>query len=157
MDIPTCRAPTISATLTPLERRAGTPLVLTDEAGSETRAASRRSAATTLDAPIDADRAAPPIGGDGSPGPHGNVGGYNNFWLDPGSRYTIVDGQKRASLLVDPPDGRVPALTDAARQRTQRATAAADVRPGGARRRSRLRRRRAPTTIRSSGRSASDA
>jgi hypothetical protein len=26
----------------------------------------------------------------------GNVGGYNNFWLDPATRYTTVDGQKRA-------------------------------------------------------------
>ena len=29
----------------------------------------------------------------------------------------MIDGQKRASLLIDPPDGRVPPLTDAARQR----------------------------------------
>ena len=46
-----------------------------------------------LNAPIDANRAAPPSGGDGSPGPYGNVGGYNNFWLDPGSRFTTVDGR----------------------------------------------------------------
>src|SRR5262245_63955760 len=104
------------ATLTPLERRAGTPLVLTDEQAAklETDVAQRSDA---LAAPIQADRAAPPKGGDGSPGPYGNVGGYNNFWLDPGSHYTSVDGQKRASLLIDPPDGRVPALTEAARQR----------------------------------------
>jgi hypothetical protein len=29
----------------------------------------------------------------------------------------MIDGQKRASLLIDPPDGRVPPLTEAARQR----------------------------------------
>jgi len=69
------------------------------------------------DAPIAADRTAPPKGGDGSPGPYGNVGGYNNFWLDPGSQYTMIDGRKRASLVIDPPDGRVPPLTEAARQR----------------------------------------
>jgi hypothetical protein len=104
------------ATLTPLERRAGTPLVLTDEqAAKMEKDVAQRSDA--LAAPVQADRAAPPKGGDGSPGPYGNVGGYNNFWLDPGSHYTIVDGQKRASLLIDPPDGRVPALTEAARQR----------------------------------------
>ncbi len=46
-----------------------------------------------------------------------NVGGYNTFWLDPGSSYTIVDGQKRASLVVDPPDGRVPPYIPAAQKR----------------------------------------
>jgi hypothetical protein len=104
------------ATLTPLERRAGMPLVLTDEQAAKLeKDVAQRSDA--LAAPVQGDRAAPPKGGDGSPGPYGNVGGYNNFWLDPGSHYTVVDGQRRASLIVDPPDGRVPALTEAARQR----------------------------------------
>src|SRR6266446_1682607 len=73
-----------------------------------------------------AGAAAVSMGGDGSPGPYGNVGGYNNFWLDPGSHFTVLDGQKRASLLVDPPDGRVPALTEAAQKRR---TADAYARP----------------------------
>src|SRR4051812_37942517 len=103
-------------TLTPLQRRAGTPLVITaEEAATLEKQVAARS--DTLNAPIAADRAAPPTGGDGSPGPYGNVGGYNNFWLDPGSRYTTVDGEKRASLVVDPADGRVPELTPEARQR----------------------------------------
>jgi hypothetical protein len=103
-------------TLTPLERAAGTPLVLTNEQAKklEQQVAARND---KLAAPVDANRSAPPTGGDGSPGPYGNVGGYNNFWLDPGSQYTAIDGQKRASLLIDPPDGRVPPLTEAARQR----------------------------------------
>jgi hypothetical protein len=114
------------ATLTPLERAAGSPLVLTGEQAKklEQQVADRTD---KLAAPVAADRAAPPKGGDGSPGPYGNVGGYNNFWLDPGSHYTTIDGQKRASLLVDPPDGRVPALTDAARQR--RSSDAYNTRP----------------------------
>ena len=114
------------ATLTPLERRAGTPLVLTGEQAAklEQDVAQRTDA---LAAPIKADRDAPPKGGDGSPGPYGNVGGYNNFWLDPGSHYTVVDGQRRASLVIDPPDGRVPPLTDAARQR--RSSADYNARP----------------------------
>src|SRR3954470_9062508 len=67
-------------TLTPLQRRAGSPLVLSQEEATklEQQVASRSD---TLNAPIDANRAAPPSGGDGSPGPYGNVGGYNNFWL----------------------------------------------------------------------------
>jgi len=103
-------------TLTPLQRRAGSPLVLTeDEAKTLEKQVAARSA--NLNAPIDANRAAPPAGGDGSPGPYGNVGGYNNFWLDPGTRYATVDGQKRASLLIDPPDGRLPELTAEAKAR----------------------------------------
>src|SRR5215212_4150176 len=103
-------------TLTPLQRRPGTPLILTAEEAKklEQQVAARSE---NLNAPIAADRAAPPTGGDGSPGPYGNVGGYNNFWLDPGSRYTTVDGQKRASLLIDPPEGRLPELTPDAKQR----------------------------------------
>jgi hypothetical protein len=103
-------------TLTPLERGANTPLVLPDEEAAELekRVAQQNDKGY---APVAADRAAPPKGGDGSPGPYGNVGGYNNFWLDPGSAYTVVDGRKRASLLIDPPDGRVPPIRPAARQR----------------------------------------
>src|SRR5580765_5861640 len=103
-------------TLTPLERRAGAPLVLTDEEAKKREAqVAQRSAG--LNAAIDGNRQAPPKGGDGTPGPYGNVGGYNNFWLDPGSHFTMIDGQRRASLLIDPPDGRVPPLAEAARQR----------------------------------------
>jgi hypothetical protein len=80
----------------------------------EAVAASRREKG---DEDIRADRSAPPKGGDGSTGAAGNVGGYNSGWLDPGSTFTLVDGQKRASLLVDPPDGRIPQMTSAARQR----------------------------------------
>ena len=39
----------------------------------------------------------------------GNVGAYNNFWLDGGTRPT-----GRTSLIFDPPSGRLPALTPAA-------------------------------------------
>src|SRR5262245_46456016 len=41
-------------------------------------------------------------------------GAYNNFWWDWGS--TVV-GTRRTSLIVDPPDGRIPPLTPAAQQR----------------------------------------
>ena len=71
------------ATLTPVERPAGTPLVLTDEQAAklEKDVAARKN---NQDAPIKADRGAPPVGGDGSAGAAGNVGGYNSFWIDSG-------------------------------------------------------------------------
>ena len=37
--------------------------------------------------------------------------GYNNFWLDRGSQVVAIDGEKRTSLLIDPPNGKIPPLT----------------------------------------------
>ena len=95
------------ATITPFERPAGAPAVYSKEEARklETAAAKQRAQG---DQPIDGNRTAPPKGGDGSLGPAGNVGGYNTGWLDPGSTLTVVDGQARSSLVVDPPDGRAP-------------------------------------------------
>jgi hypothetical protein len=112
------------ATLTPVERPAGLPAVLTDEQArkGEQQAVAREQAGAV---PIDGNRAAPPKGGDGSIGPAGNVGGYNSFWIDRGNAYTIVDGQKRSSIVIDPPDGKVPQMTPEARQRQASRFAAA--------------------------------
>src|SRR5262245_24502363 len=80
------------ATLTPLERPNGMNAVLSRE-----EVAKPEGAAATLLAlgsrPASGERAAPPKGGDGSRGAAGNVGGYNSFWLDPGSTFTIVNGE----------------------------------------------------------------
>jgi hypothetical protein len=56
--------------------------------------------------------------------PAGNVGDYNNFWYDRGTK---VLGSKRTSLIVDPPDGRIPPLTPEAQKRV---AAAAEARRG---------------------------
>jgi hypothetical protein len=104
------------ATLTPVERPNGLPAVLSDEQVAKLE----RQAQAAVDAggrPIDGNRSAPPKGGDGSVGPAGNVGGYNSFWIDRGSRYTIVDGQKRSAIVIDPPDGRVPPVNQKGRER----------------------------------------
>ncbi len=39
------------------------------------------------------------------------VGAYNNLFVDRGSELARVDGVKRTSLIVDPPDGKVPRRT----------------------------------------------
>ena len=63
----------------------------------------------------------------------GRVVPYNDFWFDWGSSVTT----ERTSLIVDPPDGRIPALTAAAeRRRAAREAARAgvgrdEVSPGG--------------------------
>ena len=43
-----------------------------------------------------------------------DVGSYNNFWMDRG---TTVVATRRTSLIVDPPNGRLPPMTDAGRGR----------------------------------------
>ena len=105
------------ATLTPLERPAGAKAVLSaEEAARLEKGVADR--VRLLGLPSRADRGAPPLGGDGSKGAAGNVGGYNAFWLDPGSHYTVINGETRSSIIVDPPDGRVPPMTEEARQRS---------------------------------------
>ena len=52
------------------------------------------------------------------------VGNYNQFWFDRGT--TVVE-TNRTSLVVDPPDGRIPSLTPAAQERQ---TAMAEARRG---------------------------
>ncbi len=61
----------------------------------------------------DPNREAPPSGGDGSGEAFGagNVGGYNTFWIDPGSNAFEINGKYRTSIIIDPPNGRQPELT----------------------------------------------
>ena len=55
------------------------------------------------------------------------VGNYNTFWFDRGDS---VIGTMRTSLVVDPPNGRIPALTiSAERARTAMAEARSDTGP----------------------------
>ena len=59
----------------------------------------------------------------------GTPGFYNNFWLDRG---TTAVGTRRTSLVVDPPDGRLPQLTPEAQRGADSAEAqrVAEVRRG---------------------------
>jgi len=60
----------------------------------------------------DPDRGPPVKGGDGiNAFGAGNVGGYNSFWLDPGSGVVPIDGKYRTSIIYDPPNGREPRMT----------------------------------------------
>jgi hypothetical protein len=57
------------------------------------------------------------VGGDGSEGAAGNVGGYNVLWIDNGEGAFKIDGKWRTSILVDPEDGQMPPMTPEARKR----------------------------------------
>jgi hypothetical protein len=89
-------------TITPLERPA-------QFAGKETLTAEEAVALEQRTAENRVDRA--PRAGD--------PGTYNQFWFDFGTK---VAGHKRTSLLVDPPDGRLPPLTPDAEKRAAERT-----------------------------------
>jgi len=115
------------ATMTPLERPAGIDrLVLTrEEAAAMEKYEYERQVKN--EAPISGDRGAPPVGGEKvapksfleflEQAGGGPVGGYNSFWLAGGMTIITVDGQKRSSIVVDPPNGRIPPTTPEARKR----------------------------------------
>src|ERR1700739_1669896 len=118
------------ATMTPLERQRGLPPSLTKEQAEalEKTELARRDEDNR---PSDPNRPAPPVGGDTS-APRsffealekaggGAVGGYNRFWLNQGATYTLVEGQIRTSIVVDPPDGHVPAYNVADLKRIEAA------------------------------------
>ncbi len=56
-------------------------------------------------------------GGSVDTGEDGALGAYNDFWLDRG---TTTIATRRTSLIVDPPNGRIPALTPEAEKRAEK-------------------------------------
>jgi hypothetical protein len=117
-------------TQTPLERLGPQGATLTDE-----QAAAIEQRAKTVEEfraqDSDPNRPAPPKGGESrlaAPGQQsfveriseaagGAVGGYNGFWLDPGAKVVRIDGVARSSIITDPPNGRIPPLTDGGKAR----------------------------------------
>jgi hypothetical protein len=61
------------------------------------------------------------------PPPPGDPGAYNRFWVDSGTK---VVATHRTSLIVDPPDGRVPPLTPYGKEREAAREARAKVAAG---------------------------
>jgi hypothetical protein len=56
----------------------------------------------------------------GSDGQGGDLS-YNSVYLDRGDKVAVVNGEPRASILMNPPDGRIPSLTPAGQQRVEEA------------------------------------
>jgi len=88
-----------NSTITELERPlelSGKPVLADDEAA----AIEQKTAQTRVDRP--------PAAGD--------PGTYNQFWFDRGTK---VVATRRTSLIIDPPDGRLPPLTPAGQRREE--------------------------------------
>ena len=96
-------------TITPMERPAelaGKEVLSEEEAAAYETEVNRRQNRDLID---------PAKGGASyAPESEGGVVPYNEFWYDRGS--ALVEG-RRTSLVVDPPDGRIPPLTPVAEQR----------------------------------------
>jgi len=110
------------ATITPMERPrelAGRQVLTEEEAAKFEVEVNRRENRDLID---------PKKGG--SVYPPGAVVPYNEFWYDRGTK---VIASRRTSLIVDPPDGRIPPLTPEARKREDAFAAVAreDQFPGG--------------------------
>ncbi len=118
-----------NATMTPVQRPRGVGPTLTAEQVAALESG-RQDLIAAAALPSDPNREAPPEGGvqTGDPvfdGATGGTGGYNYFYIDAGDSVAIYDGEARSSLVVDPPDGRIPALTPEAQRARQEATEAA--------------------------------
>ena len=87
-----------NATLTPFQRpeALGDQEFLTEEAAASLEQQSAERNAALWEAPARRTEAG------------GNVGAYNNFWMERG---TTVVPTRRTSMIVDPPNGRLPEVT----------------------------------------------
>jgi hypothetical protein len=107
-----------NATLTSVERDAkfGDRMNLTDEEAAQIEgyAANHRE---TGAAPTDPKLKVQDLPKDCGYGFSGTNCGYNNFWVDRGTQVIRVDGKPRSSMIIDPPNGRMPPMLPEARQR----------------------------------------
>jgi hypothetical protein len=99
-----------NATLTPFQRPPELGTKAFYEAGEVAAVEQERRAQTN------ADRELPP----------GQVGSYNDFFFERGSGIVAT---RRTSLIIDPPDGRIPALTAEAQRKVDMRTEYAALHP----------------------------
>jgi len=99
-------------TLTPLERPLmyGDKLLLT-KVEAQAMAERFRAFKQRANQSSDPERDAPEAGG--------KVGGYNMFWFDRGDTAVSIDGKFRTSIITQPQNGRMPAMTASGAARMQ--------------------------------------
>jgi hypothetical protein len=100
-----------NATVTPLERPNGAAPTLTQAEVDAIERPIQERREERITAVSDPNRPAPPVGGDGSTGAAGGVGGYNTVYIESGDRVIRINGEARAGMVIDPPDGRIPSVT----------------------------------------------
>ncbi len=118
-----------NATLTQVQRPPGLPAVLSAEQ-AQAMEDNREKFFEEQAQPSDPDRGAPPVGGVSTGDPlfdaaAGGSGGYNAFFVEPGTHVAVFNGEPRSSLVTNPENGHIPPLTPAARQMLAKRAAAA--------------------------------
>jgi hypothetical protein len=121
-----------NATITPLTRpqKFGTRNVLTKEEAAAAEAATQAQM-KRADAPTDPNLKVTDLK-NADCGPDGISGfncGYNQGWKDPGTAVVDLNGEKRASIIVAPADGRFPPMTEEAQAKMRERMA--KMRAGG--------------------------
>jgi len=96
-----------NVTLTPMERVADFKALEVSEA--EAAAYEKKEKARTIDGDVNSTL----LQQAGSAG----TGAYNDLFIDRGQQYIRLNGKVRTSLVADPPDGKIPPMTAAARDR----------------------------------------
>ena len=107
-----------NATITPIERPAefaGKPSLSDQEATAFERRSLDNSSLDRRDGGQEADRSR----------------AYNNLFVDKGTELARVDGTKRTSLIIDPPDGKIPPMTPEGQKRAAIFRRRADEGSGG--------------------------
>lgn len=89
-----------NTSLTSLERSGQFKTLAIPEADANRLEAGRAAADVRSGLPTDPNAGAPKAGQD--------VGGYNSFYVDAGTHYATINGEKRSSWIVDPADGKIP-------------------------------------------------
>ena len=89
-----------NASLTSLERPPQFKTLTITDAQAKAVEQMRAKAMAQGDKPTDPKEGAPPTAGD--------PGGYNSFWIDPGTKMGRIGAEVRTSWLVDPADGKLP-------------------------------------------------
>jgi hypothetical protein len=109
-----------NATLTPFERdvKYGDRLVMKPEEAAAIEQANTKFIAKS-NAPTDPKLKTTDLPYECGRGFKGSDCGYNFAWTDPGTQVMDVGGQKHTSILVDPPNGRLPPMTEDVKKRLQ--------------------------------------
>ncbi len=107
-----------NATITPLERDAkyGDRLVFSESEVTSLEGADAAFREQEL-APTDPSLTVEDLPEDCGGGFTGVDCGYNNFWVDPGTKIMRIAGEPRTSMITNPKNGRVPSLLPAGRAR----------------------------------------
>ncbi len=106
-----------NASLTALNRPAGVDKLILSQAEADALVAKINIAGFAAEGAPTEEFSNPEAGAPIKGGADFGVKAYDQFWVAPGERLALVNGEFRSSYIVDPPNGRLPMRADYAKQR----------------------------------------